>query len=146
MIISYRKEPIPMKYPLSNVAKSIYTQDFENYKSNVCHLLHNLGDIDFIQTILEDNTIGQLARNKLTGYALYLVAMLDYVSKENDIPICTNYNWLRKLKLPELAIPVSIRLGMKMFGNDDILKEAYENAIPEFLKYNILEGDVRNVC
>lgn len=135
-----------MKYPLSHTAASIYTSDFENYKSNVCHLLHNLGDIDFIRTILEDDTIGQLARNKLTGYALYLVAMLDYVSKENDVEICTNYNWLRQLKLPELLIPVSIKLGMKMFGNDEVFKEAYKDAIPEFLKYNIMEGDVRNVC
>lgn len=135
-----------MEYPLTPTAKSIFCEDFENYKSNVCHLLHNLGDINFLQTILEDDTISQLAKNKLTGYALYLVAMVDYISKENDVPLCTKYDWLRKLKLPELAIPVSIRLGMKLFKSDEILKDACENAIPEFLKYNILEGDVRNVC
>lgn len=135
-----------MEYPLTPTAKSIFYEDFENYKSNVCHLLHNLGDINFLQTILEDDTISQLAKNKLTGYALYLVAMVDYISKENDVPLCTKYDWLRKLRLPELAIPVSIKLGMKLFQSDEILKDAYKNAIPEFLKYNILEGDVRNIC
>lgn len=135
-----------MEYKLTKSAKRIFCKDFENYKSNVCHLLHDHGDIEFLQIILEDDTISQLAKNKLTGYALYLVAMVDYISKENSIPLCTKYDWLRKLKLPELAIPVSIRLGMKIFKSDEILKEAYKDAIPEFLKYNILEGDIRNVC
>lgn len=135
-----------MEYTLSRTASSIFAEDFEIYKSNVCHMLRGRGDLNFIQTILEDNTIGQLAANRLTGYALYLLAMTDYISKENDIPICTAYDNLRKLKLPELAIPVSIRLGIKMFGNDDMFQEVYKQAIPEFLKYNILEGDIRNVC
>lgn len=137
---------ITIKYPLSSTAKSIFCIDFENYKSNVCHLLHNLGDIKFLITVLEDDTISQLAKNRLTGYALYLVAMVDYISKKNNVPICTKYNWLRELKLPELAIPVSIRLCMEMFDDDEIFQEAYKNAIPEFLKYNIMEGDIRNVC
>lgn len=135
-----------MKYQLSKTATSIFCEDFENYKSNVCHLLHNLGDIEFIKTILLDDTISQLAKNKLTGYALYLVAMVDYISKENDIPLCTKYNWLRELKLPELIIPTGIQLYIDICGKDETYQKIYDQAIPEFLKYNILEGDVRNVC
>lgn len=135
-----------MQYELSRTAQSLYAADFEIYKSNICHMLHNRTDLDFIRIILEDNTIKQFAENGLIGYALYLLAMLDYISKENDIPLCTSYENLRKLKLPELVIPASIRLGMRMFDDDTVFQEAYKNAIPEFLKYNFMEGDVRNVC
>ena len=135
-----------MEHPLTPTAKSIFCTDFENYKSNVCHLLHNLGDIKFLQTVLEDDTISQLDKNNLTGYALYLVAMVDYISKENSVPLCTKYDWLRKLKLPELEIPVSIQLYIDICGKDETYQKIYNQAIPEFLKYNILEGDIRNVC
>ena len=32
-----------------------------------------------------------------------------------------------------------------MFNDDTVFQEEYKNAIPEFLKYNIMEGDIRNV-
>ena len=135
-----------MKYNLQGTIKRIFTPDFETFKSNVCHLLHDRGDIEFIRIILKERVINQLVENKLTGYSLYVLAMLDYISKENDIELCTAYDELRKLKLPELVIPVSIQLGMDLFEDDDIFQEAYKKAIPEFLKYNIMEGDIRNVC
>lgn len=130
---------------LSSQAKRIFCIDFENYKSNVCHLLHYKGDIGFLIAILEDDTIGSLARNGLTGYALYLLAMVDYVSRENDIPRCTNYDGLRTLKFPELMVPIGIQTFMDVMGLDQIPEDIYADAIPEFLEHNILEGDVRNV-
>lgn len=128
----------------SKTAKALYCSSFEAYKSNVCHLLHNLGDIEFIKTILIDGTIPQFAEHEYIAETLYLLAMLDYVSKENDIPICTDYNSLRCLKLTHPALPSSARIA-RMFNNQKLLDSLYENAIPEFLKYNIVEGDVRNV-
>ena len=134
-----------MTYNFSKTASSVYTKDFECYKSNICHLLHQLGDIEFIKTILIDDTITQFADNNLIAQALYLLAMLDYISKENNVPICTKYNQLRQMKMKRLIIPVSINLGMKLFKNDEIFQQEYKKAIPEFLKYNIMESDVRNV-
>ena len=131
---------------LSPIARQLLQIDFECYKSNCCHFLKWRGDLKFIELILLDDTISSISKNGFGGYALYLLAMLDYVSKENDIPLYTGYDWLRKQKLPKLLIPVSISLGMDLFGNDKILKKAMNTAIPEFLKYNILEGDIRNVC
>lgn len=130
---------------LSPQAKRIFCIDFENYKSNVCHLLRYKGDIGFLIAILEDDTIGSLARNGLTGYALYLLAMVDYVSRENGIPRCTDYDGLRTLRLPKLLIPVGIKTLMRAMKTDQIPEDIYVDAIPEFLEYNILEGDVRNV-
>ena len=130
---------------LSRTASSIYCEHFEAYKSNVCHLLHNLGDIEFIRTILIDDTITQFVKHGYGAWALYLLAMLDYISKENDIPTCTKYEYLRSQKLPKLLIPLSIRIFKEMFNDDTVFQEEYKNAIPEFLKYNIMEGYIRNV-
>lgn len=135
-----------MPTELTNTAKTLYHSNFEAYKSNVCHLLKDLGDIEFIRRVLLDDAVNQLVKNKHGAWALYLLAMLDYISKENDIPLCTRYDYLRNEKLEHLAIPTGIRIGMNIFHNNKLFEEAYKNAIPEFLKYNILEGDVRNVC
>lgn len=130
---------------LSRTAASIYCRHFEAYKSNVCHFLHHLGDIGFIRTILADDTITQFARNNYGAWALYLLAMLDYISKENGVPVCTKYEYLRGQKLERLHIPDGIRINLELFGNQELFERTYKNAIPEFLKYNIMEGDVRNV-
>lgn len=128
-----------------NVINFIYSDDFECYKSNVCHLLKDLGDLQFIERVLIDDPISEFVKIGYAGWALYLLAMLDYVSKENDIPLCTRYDSLRKTKLKKLAIPAGIKISMELFNNKIAYEKALENAIPEFLKYNILEGDIRNV-
>lgn len=128
-----------------NVINFIYSDDFECYKSNVCHLLKDLGDLQFIERVLIDDPISEFVKIGYAGWALYLLAMLDYVSKENDIPLCTRYDSLRKTKLKKLAIPAGIKISMELFNNKIAYEKACENAIPEFLKYNILEGDIRNV-
>ena len=72
--------------------------------------------------------------------------MLDYLSRVNDIEICTKYNPIRKDKLKERLYPLGIVQYYAVMGEpipeDKILKEA----IPEFLQYNIVESEVRNVC
>lgn len=128
-----------------NIIDIIYSKNFECYKSNVCHLLKDLGDLKFIERILIDDPISQFVKSKHAGWALYLLATLDYVSKENDIPLCARYDKLRKTRLKELAVPVGIAISTELLNNRFVLEKAYKNAIPEFLKYNILEGDIRNV-
>lgn len=129
-----------------NVINIIYSKDFECFKSNVCHLLKDLGDLEFIRRILIDDPISQFVKSRHAGWALYLLATLDHVSKENDIPRCTRYDSLRKTKLKELAIPAGIKISAELLGNRTVLKKAQKNALPEFLKYNILEGDIHDVC
>ena len=128
-----------------NIINFIYSDDFECYKSNVCHLLKDLGDLEFIERVLIDDPISEFVKIGYAGWALYLLAMLDYVSKENDIPLCTAYDPLRKTRLKELAVPAGVVISKELFGNQLAYEKALENAIPEFLKYNIVEGDIRDV-
>ena len=79
-------------------------------------------------------------------YALYLVAMVDYLSKRNDIPLYTGYNYFRKQKLKEPFFPLSARILFETAPSKNVVEKSFlDNAIPEFLRYNIVEGDIFNV-
>ena len=118
---------------------------FELFKSNVCHNLKELTDIDFIVDVLESNQIRRYYDRKWYPECFYLLATLDYISRINNIPICTEYNDLRQLKLKDITYPRSI-IAIYAINHDENIKiNAYENSIPEYKKYNIVENDIRNV-
>ena len=119
--------------------------DFELYKSNVCHQLKEKGDIQFITDTLENNEVRRLYDKKWYPESFYLLAMLDYISRENDVPICTEYNDIRKCKLQETVYPASVLTAATVSKNEDIKEKAYRQSIPEFRRFNIVENDVLNV-
>ena len=60
---------------------------FENFKSTVCHRGKELGDIDFIIETLESQDIRSYYNRQWFPESLYLLAMLDYISRENNVPL-----------------------------------------------------------
>jgi hypothetical protein len=42
-------------------------------------------------------------------------------------------------------VPKSIQIADELLENHKTFDKAYNKAIPEFLEYNIMEGDIRNV-
>ena len=119
--------------------------DFDLFKSNVCHRLKKMGDLDFLIDLLESEIIVEYYERRWYPESLYLLAMLDYLSKENSIPICSDYDSLRRCKLTEPVFPSSIIAMSEASGNEAVKETALRTAIPEFLKYNIVENEVRNV-
>ena len=119
---------------------------FELFKSNTCHMVKDMGDIPFIIQLLETNQIRNLYEKKWYPEALYLLAMLDYLSRENNVPICKNYNDIRTAKLQRPVYPSSVVILCKTLHSDAPKEECYRLAIPEFLRFNIVESEVRNVC
>lgn len=123
-----------------------YRCSFETFKSNTCHHVKDLGDIDFIIETLEADEIRKLYNRQWYREALYLLAMVDYLSRLNSLPICTNYNDLRCKRLEKPYFPASVAVSYAATGDESIKDEAVANAIPEFLRFNIVEIQVRNVC
>lgn len=122
-----------------------YRVSFSVYKSNVCHLVKDKGDLLFILDTLKSNEIRKLFDLAWYPEAFYLLAMVDYLSRQNNIPICTNYDDLRCRKLEEPIYPVgSIILDTAMHTTLNVEK-AIKNAIPEFARFNIIECEVRDV-
>ena len=119
---------------------------FEIFKSNICHRVKDMGDIPFVIDLLQSNQIRKLYEKKWYPEALYLLAMLDYLSRENNIPICKNYNDIRASKLKQRIYPSSVMILCKALHSDTPKEECIRLAIPEFLRFNIVESEVRNVC
>ena len=123
-----------------------YRCSFETFKSNTCHHIKDIGDIDFIIETLEADEIRKLYERSWYREALYLLAMVDYLSRINDLHLCTNYNDIRAQKLERPCFPAGVIVSYAATGDERIKEKALANAIPEFLRFNIVEGEVRNVC
>ncbi len=124
----------------------MYTRtSFENFKSNVCHQVRESGDIDFIMNVLDSEIIFTYYKRNWYPESLYLLAMLDYISRENNVPLASEYDELRKCRLEHTVYPSSLLAMSAAAGNDAVLKEAEKTAIPEFMRFNIVENEVRNV-
>lgn len=119
---------------------------FETYKSNVCHYVKNMGDIAFIIHILKGDKIRVLYQKEWYPEALYLLAMVDYLSREHEIPLCIEYNDIRTKKFSEPIYPSSVLAICFATGDEKYKKEAVSHTIPEFLRHNIIESEIRNVC
>lgn len=118
---------------------------FETYKSNVCHRVKDMGDIEFIIHTLETNEIRKLYDKKWYPECLYLLAMVDYLSRENEIPVCANYDDIRAQRLEQIIFPVSVIMAASAMKNEEIKSESLNASIPEFRRFNIVESEVRNV-
>ncbi len=121
-------------------------RDFEIYKSNICHLVKDKGDIDFIIDTLKENQIRTYWERQWYRESFYLLAMVDYLSRENGLPLCNDYEDIRNCKLSEPLYPWDVVLAAKLDGSLDRKEQCLEEAIPEFLRFNIIESEIRNVC
>lgn len=125
--------------------KFINRSNFENFKSMICHQLKEMGDINFVINTLKSDDISMYFERKWYPECLYLLGMLDYISNENDIPICNEYDEIRKCKLEKPIYPSGVIAVALANKDDDELKKAEDSAIPEFKRFNIIENEVRNV-
>lgn len=119
---------------------------YENFRCDICHELKNLGDMPFLISVIEKDQIRDLYDRKWYVEALYLLSLVDYVSRINDIPLCTDYNDIRRAKLEKTLYPSSVSMLCRIKNSEQPKKEYLCNAIPEFLMHNIAECEVRDVC
>ncbi len=122
------------------------TRDFEIYKSNICHLVKDKGDIEFIIDTLKENQIRTYWERKWYRESFYLLAMVDYLSRENDLPLCNDFEDIRNCTLSEPLYPRDVILAAKLDASLDVKEQCLKEAIPEFMRFNIVESEIRNVC
>jgi len=119
---------------------------FENFKSAICHKVKYMGDIDFLIHTLESNEIRNYFDKRWYLESLYLLAMVDYLSRENSFPLVLEYNDLRRVRLQEIVYPTGIQVMSELCGSDKYKELSVSEAIPEFIRHNIVESEIRNVC
>lgn len=104
------------------------------------------GDIDFIIDILKENQIRTYWERQWYRESFYLLAMVDYLSREKGLPLCNDYEDIRNCKLLEPLYPWDVVLAAKLDDSLDRKEQCLKEAIPEFLRFNIIESEIRNVC
>ncbi len=96
--------------------------DFTLFRSNTCHKLKELGDIDFVIEVLEKDEIRW------------------YYKKQ----FCTQYDDIRKMKLQNMLFPSGVLAAAEIKKDQEVKEQAIKDSIPEFLRFNIVESEVRN--
>lgn len=133
---------------MDSIVESYYNvpiTDFEAFKSTISHQIKSLGELPFLLDVLKSNTIRQLWKEDKYKECFYLLAMVDYLSKKNNIPLVTDYDDIRQNKLLDPLYPRDIEMMDLLFPNSNIKEEAKKKAIPEFSKFNIFESEVLDV-
>jgi len=123
-----------------------YRPAFEVFKSNICHSVKDLGDIDFIMDVIKTDRILNYLDMRWYREALYLLAMVDYLCRENSLPLHEDYAGLRCLKLSDVIYPSGILILCAALKSNEPMEKSLREAIPEFLRHNIVESEVRNVA
>ena len=114
---------------------------FELFRGEQHHLVKRMGEIAYVIDLLENKKIDYYWKLDMKTEAFYLLAMLDYLSRRNNLPICEEYNEIRKYKLERPVYPADTELSEKLLGKNTH-KAALKKAIPEFMEFNIVECEV----
>lgn len=118
---------------------------FELFKSSLRHQLHDLGDKAFMTRILEMDLVEVYVSRQWYPEALYTLAMLDVLCRVHQLPLATKYDHYRTLRLDQILYPADVLILSLAQNNDQIKQETYDNSLLEFKRFNIVEGDIRNV-
>ena len=118
---------------------------FETFKSSVCHQVKEMGDVAFMLHLLESDEIRTLYTKGWYPEAMYLLAMLDYLSRVNHIPLCTRYDDIRSRRLSKPLFSSGVLVTGIVLQSDEPMRRAELEAIPEFRRFNIMESEVRDV-
>ncbi len=129
----------------TNTHDEPFRTDLETFKSNMKHRIHETDDLTFIENTLKSDLISTYMERKWYPEALYTLAMVDYLSRLNDIPLYSKYENLRKSKLNRIIYPASLIVAKEFKQNKQLVADYYQASIPEFKRFNIVENEIRNV-
>lgn len=118
--------------------------EFSFFRSSLLHDLKRIGDKELINKIIREREIDFWYKHGSEERAYYLLALIDYLSKENGLPIYgKRYNKIRKEKLSKPFFPATrlVKYESLKEAEDDL----HIRVLEEFAKFNIIEENIRNV-
>ena len=120
-----------------------YDEDFDLFKSNTLQTLKHMDEKTFVNQLVYNDDISILFNNKEYSKSLYLLSLLDYLSKKNNMNIEYKYNEMRNIKLNKLYVSKSIYL--LLLTKTIRISDVFKDSIDIFSSHNILEADISNV-
>jgi len=123
-----------------------YRPFFETFKEKLCRHVRSEGDIGFLIEVFKSDKILYYLKKGWYREALYLLALVDYLCRDNGFPLHEDYEEARKLELSETLYPADVIISCAMLKSDNPKEESLREAIPEFLRHNIVEWNIRNIA
>ena len=140
LIADYLKIDVRDLYHLNDIR----FLDFRYFRNNTLQDLKREGNEAFIRKIIKEKTIDYYHKNNGNVYALYLLALIDYLCRIDNKEVYKNrYNAIRKETLND---PFFVGSNLVSFKSIEEAEEQLNiKVIPEFKKYNIIEDNVFNI-
>ena len=118
--------------------------DFELFKSEICQSIKKMDPETAIDEIIASGEIDNLYNNGKYAKALYLVALVNYLS--NKYNLNKEITRFDGVKLKNMKYPRGAVMMLKLSNDATYQEKLLKNAEPEFLKFNICEGEIENVA
>lgn len=117
---------------------------YDEFRSEICHMHKTDGNILFLTKVLKFNMVNKLWQKKKCAYALYVLAMVDYISWKNKVPFYNGFNELRSYKLKNILYPTEVIILDKIDNSDRNKRNACEECKNSecgkfFIRHNIVE-------
>lgn len=120
-----------------------FNKDFDIFKSSMTQELKDLKDKRFLVKYLTNDTIERYYQSKEYLKAIYLVSLIDYLCKKNNLPLVNKFSEIRKYKIDKLYVSESLFLLLSLKKVN--VSQIYKESNPIFLKHNIVEAEIENV-
>lgn len=133
-----------MKRIKKKVIVDMNCEDFEIFKSDLCQSINKLDPLDAINQIKSSKCIDELIKNQEDVKALYLVAMVNYLSYKYKLNM--NIHDYDNFRLEHMVYPRSVLFKCAIMNDNKYKKEAIKHAEKEFLQFNICEGEIERVA
>ena len=132
------------KLNYSDLSLIAYDEGFDLFKSNLLQQLKTFKEESFIEEILKSKLVENYFDEGKYLESIYTVALLDYLMTKIHQPKIEQFDYIRKYRLRKIYVSKSIYL---LIATKNItVTKAYKGSINEFLKHNILEGEIENVA
>lgn len=121
---------------------------FDLFRSEVCHMLREWGDVEFSEIVLVNNMIEHLWNKGWLAKSFYFLSILDYLADKYKIPYLEAYDNIRSKKLSEPLFPLDVILLDKLNGvqKQKALDECSKSEVGRyFVSHNIIERDINDV-
>jgi len=121
--------------------KPINRVPFNHFRSNVLHDLKSKGPKEFVNFLMSNHQIDNYHKSGYKEETLYLIALIDTLCKEYDLPKYTHkFKALREHKLDNPFYPGSVHVKFSSF--DEYEKTFNVKCLDEFKKFNIIESSI----
>ena len=117
--------------------------DFTLFICEISQTLKRLGDRSFLEYSPYLLNLENLMLQNKDKHVLFYIATVEYIARllKEDVPEVFRKNTFSKLD--KLTFSEGVELFYQATGDSSLMERELKNAIPEYLKYNLVVSNVR---